>query len=129
MEVFSKKPSHLTVVENGPNPPRKLGPAGESLWFSIQKEYRIADIGGVELLMQACLAADRAEALAAAIDADGERTIGKGGVIRDHPCLKHELAARAFVVRTLQKLGVTDEPLKAVGHPTRGGLGWTPRID
>ena len=98
----------------------------ESLWLRIQAEYAISDVGGQELLIQACLAADRAEALAAVIDQDGERIVTKTAGLKDHPCLKHELAARSFIVRTLQRLGATDEPLKAIGHPTRGGLGWTP---
>src|SRR5262249_21713181 len=50
VEDFSKKPSRLTVVGNAPNPPRKLGEAGESLWLRVQSEYRIEDVGGVELL-------------------------------------------------------------------------------
>lgn|SRR5215813_7900808 len=129
MEENSAKPPPFTIVgkgaESAPNPPRKLGEAGESLWFRVQNEYRITDVGGVELLMQACLAADRAEALRLIIDADGERIVAKGGIIKDHPCLKHELAARSFIVRTLQRLGITDEVVKPVGHPTRP-LGWTP---
>jgi hypothetical protein len=128
VEDFSKKPSRLTIVgnaENTPKPPRKLGPAGESLWFGVMAEYGIGDVGGVELLMQACLAADRADELAAIIDQDGARIVTKSGV-RDHPCLKHELAARAFIVRTLQRLGITDEVIKPVGHPPRD-LGWTPQ--
>ena len=128
VEDFSKRPSRLTIVgnaENTPNPPRKLGPAGESLWNRVQSEYAIADVGGVELLMQCCLAADRAEELAAIIDADGARIQTKGGP-RDHPCLKHEIACRAFICRTLQRLGITDEVIKPVGHPPRD-LGWTPR--
>lgn len=124
VEDFSRKPSRLTVVGNAPNPPRKLGSAGESLWNRVQNEYRIEDVGGVELLMQACLAADRAEALALVIDADGERIMTKSGP-KDHPCLKHELAARSFIVRTLQRLGITDEVIKPVGHPTRP-TSWTP---
>jgi hypothetical protein len=59
-----KKASRLTLVGNAPKPPRKLGDAGLSLWNRVQSEYGITDVGGVELLMQACLAADRAEALA-----------------------------------------------------------------
>jgi len=27
----------------------------------------------------------------------------------------------------LQRLGITDEVIKPIGHPTRGGLGWTPQ--
>jgi hypothetical protein len=116
VEDFSKAKSRLSVVGNTPDPPRKFGPAGESLWFRVQNEYAIGDVGGVELLTQACMAADRTEALAAVIEADGERIVTKTG-IKDHPCLKHELAARAFIVKTLQRLGITDEPVKSVGHP------------
>ena len=111
MDDFSKKASPLTVVGGPSVPPRKLGEAGLSLWNRVQAEYQITDVGGVELLTQACLARDRAEALAAVIEADGERIITKTG-IKDHPCLKHELAARSFIVRTLQRLGVTDEVIK-----------------
>jgi hypothetical protein len=128
MEEKPKKSPPLTVfaepAQSLPEPPQKLGPAGNALWSRVQREYAIRDVGGQELLVQACLAADRADALAAQIDADGERIVTKTG-IRDHPLLRHELAARAFVVKTLQKLGITDEPIKAVGHPTRS-LGWTP---
>jgi hypothetical protein len=127
VENSSQKTSRLTVVGNAPNPPRKLGAAGESLWNRVQSEYRIVDVGGIELLTQACLAADRADALAAVIEADGERIVTKSG-IKDHPCLKHELAARAFIVKTLQRLGITDEPIKCVGHPPRGGIGWAPDV-
>ena len=126
MDDFSaKRPSRLAVVGNAPVPTRKLGSAGQSLWDRVQAEYQIRDVGGVELLMQCCLAADRAEALAAVIEADGERIMTKSGP-KDHPCLKHELAARSFIVRTLQRLGITDEVIKPVGNPPRGGLGWTP---
>lgn len=118
VEDFSEKPSRLTVVGNAPNPPRKLGSAGESLWYRVQSEYRIHDVGGVELLMQCCSEVDRVEKLAAAIDQDGERIMTKAGP-KDHPCLKHEVAARAFICRTLQRLGITDEVIQPVGHPTR----------
>jgi len=42
------------------------------------------------------------------IDNDGE-VIRARGQIKDHPALKHELAARAFVVRTLSRLGLNFE--------------------
>jgi hypothetical protein len=75
--------------------------------------------------MQACLAQDRADELAAIIDQDGARIVTKTG-IKDHPCLKHELAARAFICRTLQRLGITDEVIKPVGPPMRP-QGWVPQ--
>ena len=129
MERNSTKPPPFTIVGKGaespPNPPQKLGEAGESLWFRVQSEFRIVDVGGQELLLQACLAADRVAELAAIIDADGARVMTKAGP-KDHPCLKHELAARAFICRTLQRLGITDEVIKPVGHPTRP-TSWTPQ--
>jgi hypothetical protein len=99
-----------------PEPPRILGEPGLMLWRSIQSEFRVVDVGGVQLLLQACLASDRAEALRARIDTDGETITTQTGM-RAHPCLKDELAARAFICRILRQLGVTDEPVKAVGRP------------
>jgi hypothetical protein len=80
-------------------------------------EYDIQDSGGLEMLTAACQALDRAEALREEIDRDGE-VIRSRGLIRDHPALKHELANRAFVVRTLAKLGLNFEPVRpSAGRP------------
>jgi hypothetical protein len=81
-----------------PQPSRKLRRHGLALWSRVQNEYVIADSGGVELLMQACAAVDRAETLAERIAADGEVVHTRSGVPKAHPALKDELAARAFVV-------------------------------
>src|SRR6516165_6003565 len=120
----------LTVAGNpsGPaatrlSPPRKLGKSGLDLWNSIQSEFQIADSGGVALLMQACQAADRVQALSDQIDADGLTIRSKAG-LRAHPCLRDEIAGRSFIVRTLAKLGVTDESIKPMGRPPTGGIGW-----
>jgi hypothetical protein len=78
------------------------------------------DSGGVEILMQACTALDRAEEMAETINNDGPITIVKG-VPREHPLLRAELSNRAFTVRCLQKLGLNFEVVKAVGRPP--GLG------
>jgi hypothetical protein len=88
------------------------------------REYGITDRGGIELLAQACGAVDRIEALREAIDRDGEVVIVRG-VPRAHPGLRDELAARAFVVRTLERLGLNVEAVKAgPGRPPRA-YGWT----
>jgi hypothetical protein len=119
-----KKPS-LKLVESAATdqrPPRKLGQHGTKLWKAVTSAYHIEDVGGIELLAQACAAADRAESLAARIDEDGETIKGKNG-LRAHPCLKDELAARSFVVRTLSRLGITTESVKPIGRPS-AGFGW-----
>jgi hypothetical protein len=99
-----------------PSPPRRLGRHGQALWTTIQNEYGITDGGGVELLAQACASLDRAESLSAQITRDGEVVRTKAG-LRDHPALKHELANRSFVVRTLHRLGLDVEAVKPVGRP------------
>jgi hypothetical protein len=82
------------------------------LWRQATKEYRIEDVAGVEMLTQACQALDRAEGLAARIAEDGEIIRTMNG-IKAHPGIREELAARGFVVRTLQKLGLNFEPVRA----------------
>ena len=112
---------NLKVVERtSPNrsaPPRPLGKHGLQLWKTVTGEYAIEDCGSVEMLTQACAALDRAESCRALIDANGEVIRSKPGM-RDHPLLKHELAARAFVVRTLARLGLDVEPIGRVGRPS-----------
>jgi hypothetical protein len=124
-----EKPSKpLAVVpeprSTSPQPPRKLGEPGLTLWTAIQREYRITDVGGTELLLQACAAADRMQSFADRIDEDGPVIRTKTGM-RSHPLLKEELAARGFIVRTLARLGVSED-IKPVGRPPRGGIGWRP---
>lgn len=97
-------------------PPRALGEHGLALWRTIMGEYDIADTGGREMLAQACAALDRAEECASYIARDGAVVHTKGGP-KDHPGLKHELANRAFVCRTLQRLGLDVEPVRPMGRP------------
>jgi hypothetical protein len=93
------------------------------LWRSVHVEYNIDDIGGTELLTQAAQALDRAEALAACIAHDGETIRTKNG-LRSHPAIRDEISCRAFVVRTLQKLGLNFEQVKQPWRPS-GGVGIT----
>jgi hypothetical protein len=97
--------------------PANLGEAGAALWRSLNDEYVIDDAGGREMLLQICSATDRAEECASAIAQDGPVIRTKSG-IRDHPLLKHELAARSFIVRSLHRLGLDIEPTRSsVGRP------------
>jgi hypothetical protein len=111
---FSVVPSPATTTAD---PPANLGSAGTNLWKSILSQYDIRDSGGLALLEQAAFAADRAERLRVEIDAAGEILHSRNGP-REHPGLKAELASRAFIARTLCKLGLHVEPLRpSVGRP------------
>jgi hypothetical protein len=94
-----------------------------ALWNAIQSEFHISDVGGIELLTQCCAAKDRVDALAEQIDADGEIIRTKTGP-KAHPLLREELSTRSFICRTLQRLGITDEPIKPMGRPPRGWKGF-----
>jgi hypothetical protein len=121
------KLSVVKSTEHTVKPPRKLGRHGGDLWQSITSEYDITDSASVEMLCLACQSLDRAESLRELIDRDGEIIKTKHGP-KEHPALRHEIAARSFVVRTLTKLGLSYEPVKAVGRPNEG-FGWKPDAD
>ena len=93
-----------------------------ALWTAITREYQIDDAGGIELLTQACAASDRVEALAAEIDRDGEIVRTKTGP-RSHPGLKDEVALRAFIVRTIETLGLNFEAVRLSAGRPPGGRG------
>jgi hypothetical protein len=116
--------SIVSGATTGGSPPRDLGQHGRKLWDEVQAAYGIADRGGVELLAQACAALDRAEGLAAAIATDGAIVYTRTGVPRSHPAVKDELACRAFLVRTLERLGLNVEGVKPAGRPP-SNAGWS----
>jgi hypothetical protein len=117
-----KPPLSLVSLETTPiAPPRKLGLSGRELWDSVQREYGIGDRGGAEILYQACAALDRAETLAEAIARDGAVVHTRAGAPRSHPGVKDELSARAFVVRTLERLGLNVEAVRPPGRPPKSG--------
>ncbi len=105
-----------------PASPDKLGPHGWALWDRVHREYRIEDAGGVELLLLACLARDRAASCRQTIDRDGELIATKHGP-REHPLLRAELGAMAFCVKTLRALGLDVEPLRATAGRPPGWAG------
>jgi hypothetical protein len=109
-----------------PTPPRTLGPTGQDLWARVQAEFVINDVGGVELLAQCCEAADLVQELAECVAREGKTLQTKTG-LRAHPALRDMLSARAFVVTTLRRLGVTDEPVGRVGRPS--GSRWRGNVD
>lgn len=114
LELINVSPGAVVVPS-----PDKLGSHGKALWDRVHREYRIEDAGGVELLVLACLARDRAATCREQIDRDGELIVTKHGP-REHPLLKAELGAMAFCVKTLRALGLDVEPLRATaGRPPK----------
>lgn len=104
-------------------PPRPLGEQGQRLWDAIQAEYAVTDAGGVEMLALGCEALDASAAYDAAINKDGAVQHLANGALKEHPLVKHSLAAKAFAVRTIEKLGLNFEAVKPVGRPG-SPLGW-----
>lgn len=94
------------------------------MWSSIHRQYVVTDADRLAMLLQVCEAEDQAQACHAQIEKDGVVQRTEAGGLKDHPALKHELANRAFVVRTLARLGLSDagKP-KPVGRPPTP-LGW-----
>jgi hypothetical protein len=107
-----------------PEPSEKLGVHGRLLWDRIHSEWSVTDSAGIEMLMLACLARDRAANCRETIDRDGAVTETKHGP-REHCLLRAELAAMAFCAKTLRALGLNSEPLRSSGgRPPKlyGGL-------
>jgi hypothetical protein len=110
--------SKLTLIDTKPgSPPRPLLRHGQALWNRITRDYDVTD-AGIELLTLACQALDRAEACREIIDPYGAASIIETtGRIIANPMLRDELANRAIVSKTLERLGVNQEPTQANGRP------------
>jgi hypothetical protein len=126
---MTKKP-RLTIVDPEQTtavtlvtPPPSLNKAGRTLWQNVMSEYDIHDSGGQQMLQQICEVSDRVAEFSAVIKRDGPVVRIKHGP-KDHPLLKHEQAARSFIVRSLARLGLDVEPVKTIGRPSLG-IGWT----
>ena len=103
-----------------PQPARPLGEHGQRLWSKIVAEFDIDGSLGIELLTAARQSLDRAEQCAECFQSDGPTVRGPTG-IRAHPCIREELSCRNFTARVLRQLGVTLEPLRAIGRPPGSG--------
>src|SRR5262245_17018442 len=100
-------------------PPADLGPVGKQVWLSIVRDHGIHGAGNLAVLHQAAKALDAAEQYVEIIAKDGQVLSSKAGP-RDHPLIRHQLAARALACRLLSRLGVVDMPKRAVGRPALG---------
>jgi P27 family predicted phage terminase small subunit len=115
------------LVRPLPAAPKDLKKAGRDLWTRIQQEYGIRDSGGLELLAQACQAADRIADCGDKIAREGLTIATASGTPKEHPLLKYEVINRAFLTRTLHKLGLDVEPVHGPGRPPgRTTSAWVP---
>src|SRR5262245_60704568 len=118
------KDTKLRVVNStseatGLSAPAALGAAGRQVWTDIMADYQIQDIGGLIMLEEICRARDTIAECDAAIKRDGSTIRTKSG-LKEHPMQKVKLSAQALMIRTVQRLGLDAEPIKAVGRPGRG---------
>lgn len=75
------------------------------------------------MLAQICAAADRVAEYGSTIARDGPTIRTKTG-LKDHPLLRHELAAQSFIVRSLHRLGLDIEPARhEIGRPAGPYIG------
>ena len=116
------KPETIT----GQSPPHALGKYGRSLWDRMTREYNVTDAAGIEMLYQACAAAQIAELLQVEVERDGP-LMRVRGVLKPHPAVRDMNASRSFVVRTLMKLGFNYEAVRdGPGRPGGRSFGWHP---
>ena len=99
------------------SPPRPLGEHGQRLWQGDSQEYDISDVGGREMLAQACAALDRAEACATIIAEQGGWS-NEQRTARSPAAEGTSLAAAASPCARWQRLGLDVEPIGRVGRPT-----------
>jgi hypothetical protein len=124
-KLVAKTPPTLTVIDSSSKPdplapPTSLGEAGHKLWQAIHSDFVVTDAGGLAMLHQICAAADRVAEYAATIARDGPVIHTKAG-LKDHPLLRHELAAQSFIVRSLHRLGLDIIPPRhEIGRPAGG---------
>jgi hypothetical protein len=118
--VGSAIPGEIEALDT---PPRSLASHGQRLWTLVQSEYAICDVGGREILCQACELVERAERLRAEIDRDGEIIRTKSGP-RVHPGINQETHLRVAIGKMLERLGLNLEPVKPHGGQPRS-IGWT----
>jgi hypothetical protein len=127
VEAMSKNPHspNLTLMEpdgTGKQPRATLGPHGRKLWQKMSASVSSRDEAAKEALRQVCIATDRLAMIEKAIAHDGPTVTGRYGQLCEHPLLRLELSLRAFITRSLARLG---EERRPVGRPPSAAVGIT----
>ena len=113
---MTKKPPTLTVIDPASKPdplapPASLGKAGAELWRSIitTTSSKTAPV------TKCCCGSVRPPTLSPSMTNRSSRdgvTIRAKGSVREHPLLKHRLAAQSFIVRSLHRLNLDVVPAR-----------------
>ena len=101
-----------------PRPPRGLGARGRAFWRQVVAGYELEG-HHVEVLREVCRLLDRADALAAAVQRDGEVVPGSTGQPRLHPALAEQRQTAVAVARLLDALGLDVEEEKPESATSR----------
>src|SRR5262249_42945563 len=89
-------------------PPQPLGDVGRALWDRLLADRDLPSERERELLLNACVATDRAAALGVEIERDGAVVTSTTGHKREHPGVRAELHYRALATRCLALLKPPD---------------------
>jgi hypothetical protein len=102
-----------------PRSPAGLAAPGRRLWRAVHAKYSLSG-PEVEVLAAACHFADRADAAAEVLKADGMTTADRYGTVRPHPMLAEERNARLSMARLLRQLGAVVPPSLNTGKARPG---------
>lgn len=91
-----------------PKPPDGLSAPGRALWEALAGSYELA-AHELRLLHEACRCADRLDALAEVVAADGPTLVTSKGDVIAHPALVESRQQQVVFSRLLASLRLPDE--------------------
>jgi P27 family predicted phage terminase small subunit len=100
-----------------PKPPQNLSEEAARWWGNLQKEYKIADQGGLFLLQSAMESFDRMRQAQKQLEAEGATIKDQTGALKQHPAILIEKSARAAMLQSFKMLNLDILPQLKVGRP------------
>jgi hypothetical protein len=98
-------------------PPRPLNAEGRKVWSRFSASYDFADVAGSELLCQICEAVDLLTVLSASIEENGALIHTRAGGLKCNPAIREVTGLRAFITRSIHRLGLNNEAIGPMGRP------------
>lgn len=97
----------MSEVKKSPVPPAELGDRGSVLWVALHQDLEF-DTHELQVLLEACRAADLIDRLAAAVEADGVLTTGSTGQKVVHPAVPELRQQQATFARLMGALNLSE---------------------